>query len=195
MKSRGSRAVAAPQGAPRYIEIQTPPNSKTVYEIYRSYLMHEDDLVHQRTTWSMAIQGFTVAAVGWVFPPMMQALKEMDFDRGNECKDLIQFFCVLGMGVSFISALGIFAAQTAIRRLEGNWKKHGAHQSDFPRLTGGGSRLALWMGHSLPLALPIFLMVLWFLLLSYVRETAWVLGPIQGLLGHKLPLGHGLPPT
>ena len=44
----------------------------SVYQIYRDYMKHEDDLLNQRTTWLLVIQGFLFATLGvlgeWVFP-------------------------------------------------------------------------------------------------------------------------------
>ncbi len=142
-----------------------------IYDAFRKYLTHEDDLVHQRTTWSITIQSFSIAAVGWVFTAMMSEINGNNSYRAYECNRLIQFFCVLGVGVSLISAGGIFAAQRAIHRLETDWNKQSAnspYQGYLPKLSGGGSRLALWMGHALPLFLPIFLMCLWIILWVYM---------------------------
>ena len=48
--------------------------ANTVYTAYRSYVVHEDDLVHQRTTWSIAIQTFAVATFGLIYQRQLDAL-------------------------------------------------------------------------------------------------------------------------
>jgi hypothetical protein len=147
-----------------------------VYDQFRKYLTHEDDLVNQRTTWAITIQSFSLAAVGWVFSALTADMNARNYYRAIQAVHLIQFFCALGIGVSIISAGGIAAAQTAIRRLEMNWGcvvARSPYKAYFPMLAGGGSRRALWMGHAMPLALPVFLVLLWILLLTYITGFLW----------------------
>jgi hypothetical protein len=147
-----------------------------VYDQFRKYLTHEDDLVNQRTTWAITIQSFSLAAVGWIFPALTANMNAKNYLAAMHSVHLIQFFCTLGVGVCIISACGIFAAQTAIRGLEANWTNvvaRSPYSEYFPMLAGGGSRHALWMGHSVPLALPIFLMVLWMVLFTYITGFLW----------------------
>jgi hypothetical protein len=97
----------------------------------------------------------------------------------QECRHLVQFFCVLGIGVSLISAGGIIAAETAIARLEAEWTRQSAnslYRGQLPALTGGGNRSARLMGHSLPLALPLFLIILWAMLMGYIY-----ISPLNGM--------------
>jgi len=40
-----------------------PPGLKRLYEIYRDYIKHEDDLINHRSTWHLLIQGFLFATL------------------------------------------------------------------------------------------------------------------------------------
>lgn len=40
------------------------PKVEKLYQIYRDYLIHEDDLMNQRSTWHLLIQGFLFATFG-----------------------------------------------------------------------------------------------------------------------------------
>jgi hypothetical protein len=161
-----AQADPQPPGAPLNLQ-----DYLGLYDAYRKYLVHEDDLINQRTSWTVAIQSFSIAAVGWVFTAMINPSNGADPYVVQECKRLIQFFCALGIGVSLISAGGILAAESAISRLEGEWSKQAAdspYHRYLPPLTGAGNRSARLMGHALPLSLPLFLMTLWALLLIYI---------------------------
>jgi hypothetical protein len=164
-------------------------HAAALYTAYRNYLSHEDDLIHQRTTWSITIQSFTIATFGLTFQKKMEILARTDPGAaGNAAAGLAgvitqydHFLIALagfGLGVALISGASVFAAQKAIRRLIVLWQSCCSRNSathDFPLLTGGGSRTAHHLGHMLPLALPVFFVLFWTLIALYI----WVDGPAR----------------
>lgn len=151
-----------------------------VYEMYRAYIVHEDDVVNQRTTWSITIQFFTIATLGFSYQKRMEIVSNFcinhiqtpfvhdfltRFDR------FMMILAVFGCAVSFISGLSAYAAQRAIKSIRASWKatssKHTEYQI-FPALTGGGDRQAHILGHLWALVLPIFFVVFWIGTISYL---------------------------
>jgi hypothetical protein len=124
-----------------------------VYSAFRGYVVHEDDLVHQRTTWSIAIQTFAVATFGLIFQRTMEAIAALGgptppVDLLNLVADRYRFILLLvagfGLGVSLISGIAVYAAQKAISRLQRVWvEKHFNIDpicDKFPPLTGGAAK-------------------------------------------------------
>jgi hypothetical protein len=159
--------------------------ANTVYTAYRSYVVHEDDLVHQWTTWSIAIQTFAVATFGLIYQRQLDALVALSGPGSHltpELTDLLinQYRAVLflvasfGLGVSAISGVAVYAAQRSIKHLEHRWYREHARDASichkFPQLTGGGNRIALLLGHCLPLGLPVFFVIFWVITIIYVAH-------------------------
>lgn len=147
-------------------------HSVSMYTVYRGYLVHEDDLVHQRTTWSITIQGFLIVAFGLAFSNRMKIfgvqpgtgsqLAALDRQYTSE----IIVLAILGIGVSLICLLAVLAAQRAIDGLRRNWAQwYRARPGlpDYPDLTGGGDGWATFLGHQLPVCLQGFFALFWML--------------------------------
>ena len=153
-----------------------------LYTAFRAYLSHEDDLIHQRTTWSITIQSFVIATFGFTFQKQMEIVAKQSEPASSSLKAelsnvLAQYdhflvaLAVFGLTVAVISGAAVYAAQSAITRLVTLWQGH--HDREpccrrFPLLTGGGSRIAHVLGHSLPLALPLFFVLFWLTTAVYV---------------------------
>lgn len=54
-----------------------------VYEIYRSYVVHEDDLISQRTNWLITVQSFLIATFGFSYQKKFEV-----FSKFKECKNI-----------------------------------------------------------------------------------------------------------
>ena len=154
---------------PVTLELQ---QSVSMYTVYRQYLVHEDDLVHQRTTWSITIQGFLIVAFGLAFqnkvkifemPPVVTSTFAPPLlDRQYSAEIFI--LAILGIGVSLICLLAVLAAQRAINGLRRSWASwHRRHQGlpDYPDLAGGGDWCATLLGHQLPVCLQAFFAGFW----------------------------------
>jgi hypothetical protein len=119
--------------------IITVDQSIQIYTVFRQYLIHEDDLINQRTTWSLNIQAFIIVAFGLAFQNSINVAHDRLSD--HEYGILILALATLDAGVSLICLISVRAAQIAIRGLcakSREWDKTHPRSPGYPPLTGGG---------------------------------------------------------
>ncbi len=90
------------------------------FELLRSRIEHEDQLVNHRLGWMLAFTGFLFTAYSLSFAPAVNLLRVPD-DQGQQItliKEQIRWlrlvFAITGVGVSFAALVGIMAANRAI---------------------------------------------------------------------------------
>lgn len=145
------------------------PNSferlTTLYNIYRDYMKHEDDLLNQRTTWLLVIQGFLFATVGVLGEWPLQ----LGVDRlGHERLFLVYVLGGVGFVVGLVALLGIVAASDAIDELRRKWDLIRVHYDgweDLPEIAGGGDPTAHQRGKWPPRLIPASILLAWSLVL------------------------------
>jgi hypothetical protein len=137
-----------------------------LYKVYRDYMKHEDDLLNQRTTWLLVIQGFlfaTLAVLGeWVSPkdPLSDLLR-------TERLYLIYVLVGVGIFIAVAAFISILAANEAIDSLQEKWEKelrehYRAEDWDlFPEIAGGGHKKAKARGKTPALAIPCIVSLAW----------------------------------
>jgi hypothetical protein len=137
-----------------------------LYKVYRDYMKHEDDLLNQRTTWLLVIQGFlfaTLAVLGeWVSPkdPLSDLLR-------TERLYLIYVLVFVGILIAVAAFISILAANKAIDSLQKKWEKelkqyYRAEDWDlFPGIAGGGHKKAKAWGKTPALAIPCIVALAW----------------------------------
>jgi hypothetical protein len=160
-------------------------HANNVYRAYRDYIVHEDDLVNQRTTWSITIQAFVIAIFGLTYQKKMESIVSfygLDDKTTNYTLELlnklvIQFdqflliIAIFGLVVASISGAAVYAAQRAIRFVSLKWTSECSGKqvfSQFPSLTGGGNAFSTRLGHVFPLVLPLFLVGFWLFVVLYI---------------------------
>jgi hypothetical protein len=111
--------------------------------LYRNYLEHEDDLIHQRLNWMLVLQGFFFAAFA-----------------SNHSSPLCNIIPILGYLIALLSLLGVHVARQAIERLEAKWNEQQCC-SYFPKITGGGTLHVKELDSPLPYGIPIVLCLGW----------------------------------
>jgi hypothetical protein len=65
---------------PQLKDRQTPKSPLSLHEFYtilRHYVQHEDELIHQRTSWNWGIQGFLFTAFAISIQKMMDASEKL----------------------------------------------------------------------------------------------------------------------
>jgi hypothetical protein len=100
-----------------------------LYTILRDYVHHEDELIHQRTSWNWGIQGFLFTAYAISIQKVMDASEKFapagigveKIYGERQLEYLIWFIPIVGILVSYFSLNGIRAADKSIRSLAGKW--------------------------------------------------------------------------
>lgn len=155
-----------------------------LYERFRGYVIHEDNLINHRTTWLVLIQSFLVASYGFAisrkFSGFANIVPEVSSARVHETVDQIDRFLlvisVVGIFTAAISFLSIFAARLSISNLSKKFTSVDGFVTDpinYPSITGGGSRWATFLGFSTPLAIPFLLMGIWVYMLKVTVEFSF----------------------
>jgi hypothetical protein len=157
-----------------------------LYRLYRSYLEHEDELIHQRQTWSLTIQGFLFATFGFSVQKLAEIQSRLVTDPAcsgltlEKCvakfpndiglEALVHILPFVGFGVSLFAWLSIEAARMAIEQLRNSWKSYRSNNGGLPNLpmiVGGGSRTAKVFGFFAPRLISFVFMGAWWYLLLY----------------------------
>lgn len=162
-------------------------HANNLYTAHRDYIVHEDDLVNQRTTWAITIESFVIAIFGLAYQKKMEGLLAffgLDEDKKSFSVEVMKTFdhvfdqflimiAVFGLIVAMISGVAVYAAQRAIKVLGEHWEAECSTTplcGRFPPLTGGGNKLSTRLGHTFPLILPIFFVAFWLFTIIFI---AW----------------------
>lgn len=154
-----------------------------LYNIYRNYVEHEDDLINNRVGWFIQLHSFLIASYGIVFAALISTF----FVQGTPLVPPIGpqgVACGLLIGIAFIGSASAFsatqsitAANDAIQELNRRWKilfEQRGGGLNLPGLTGGGHPGSTARGARFQLVLPRVLVVLWFISFS-VPAAFWLM--------------------
>jgi hypothetical protein len=171
-----------------------------MYELFRSYVKHEDTLIDHRTTWLIYIQSFLLATFGFSYQKKFEVYANAC--SGRNATDLVKagcnaadqlrqtmgklphqynvfllVMCIVGVGVSIASWVSIRAAVSALSSLDEKWEKNAFDEAEraqlafLPFITGGAHPRAAWLGKLLPQLLPAFFTILWVLAIAWARRA------------------------
>lgn len=149
-----------------------PAEVRNLHEIYRDYVKNEAELISQRSTWHLVIQGFlfgTLGVIGEWQPPVPTGDK-LQFERYF----LVYVLVFIGIAIAIIAKLSLNAAHIAIDALCKKWRKivglQPAGWSLLPHIAGGGSALAEGRGKIASLHIPTCIIIAW--VLVFILATA-----------------------
>lgn len=155
------------------MELKRNEDAEKIFAIYRDYIEHEDELIHQRSTSLITIQSFILATFGFTYQKKYEVaakiLVEKDkkpIDLGsinNEYNGFLLALALVGVATSFIAWRSVRAAKHALEALSILWSEH-AKSLDvkyLPEITGGGNGSASKDGISLATWAPLFLLGFW----------------------------------
>ena len=147
-----------------------------LFEIYRDYMKHEDNLINFRVTWFMALQAAMFAAYGFLAQdvfrsgafkygdglfPLMHGLQPF---RPSPWLAVVVLLCVFGMMSSVISLFSVRAASRAMKALSRRWRDtvlQGREYEPLPDVMGAGDRRAVVLGWLFAHALPVASLMVW----------------------------------
>lgn len=146
-----------------------------MYGIYISYIRHENELLHHRTTWFLAIQTALGAAIGFVFRKYFQisAAYALSPDMVPplaviEAAAMWLACCFFGGFTSWNAYVSIKAAQKAQDKIEWLWETSFTEQerAEFPDMMGGKSSHKAKNGGRLARMLSAVITGFWITLLA-----------------------------
>lgn len=119
---------------------------------------HEDELIHQRTTWLLTAQGVLGAAFGFVKYRIAELAfripgEKPEFDYAHYIETLGRFAAAL-VAIGVLSALVTFVGILAAKKAQGRLREiYGTHMGISPRTTS--------LGHAVSLSTPVLCVVAW----------------------------------
>lgn len=132
------------------------------YEIIRSQIEHEDNLINQRLSWFVAAQAFLFSAYAILLnaPPRVRL---EGFARQQE----ILFFLIplVAIGVSILIYITVIAAMLATANLRRLLKTHMNEKASALLPPVQGYRQTLLLGQASPLLIPLLFLISWIVLL------------------------------
>jgi hypothetical protein len=173
-----------------------------LYKTFRAYLEHEDDLINQRSTWHLLIQGFLFATFGalgeWTPQPDRYLYDHRFF--------IVGIVAAMGLSIALSARRSISAADRSLTSLRDKWddakiaaKIPAALDDAFPPLAGGGSDHALQWGKLPALIIPVIIAIAWAILLGldiYVGTRPSVIpAPQQQTVNADTPAASTTPPA
>ncbi len=139
-------------------------DAKQIYDLYRDYVKHEDELINRRLSWNLTLQGFLFAAYGVSF----QVLSNTTADPAIRVhlRLLPCVFAVVGCLVATLVLMSILAAQSSIDGLKIRWRSPSSHIEDnvlemLPELTGAGQHFANYWGKLSQVGIPNVIIIAW----------------------------------
>jgi len=169
--------------------LQRDEELDSVYKIHRDYIAHEDNLIHQRTSWMITIQSFLIATFGLSYQKRYEFIAQYyAANKKMPCfppidSDYTIFLislCCIGAGTALATLFSVYAAIRALRRVRNNWRDLVGqwHPRYLPGITGGGDRIASKHGITLSIWVPAFFLAIWIAALSYLVHLR-IVGEIQ----------------
>jgi hypothetical protein len=130
------------------------------YQIIRSQIEHEDNLINQRLSWFVASQAFLFSAYAILLNAPSQ-VREEGFATQRE----ILFFLIplVAIGVSILIYITVIAAMLAMANLRRLLKTHLDDSALLPPVQG--YRQTFLLGQATPILIPFLFMISWIVLL------------------------------
>jgi hypothetical protein len=139
------------------------PQLDSYYRLARAQIEHEDDLIVQRMSWSIASQSFLFTAYAIVLNGA-SAPHSPPFDRTYEL--LQRFIPILGAATSLLIFVAIWAGIRAMANLRREFQKQAGKGMGDALPPIHGADLTRRLGLAAPVFLPLLFLLLWLILLS-----------------------------
>jgi hypothetical protein len=130
------------------------------YQMIRSQIEHEDNLINQRVSWFVTAQAFLFTAYAIVLNASPQ-VRLQSFATQQEI--LFSLIPVVAIGVSILIYITIIAAMLAMANLRRMVKDHVDDSTLLPPVQG--YRQTFFLGQATPILIPFLFMISWIVLL------------------------------
>lgn len=159
----------------------TPDRISTLeyFTLFRQYRMREQELLNQRVTWSLAIQGLLFVAQGLCLSKLaeLESGEYMaDVTRATrsvaQLKDLLKVLPIAGLVLSAGVFLSIIGAMLSLNRLRKAWRDHveGRLPLYVPSPEAAGSTAAVRLGLFAPSLIQAMFAGAWLYILLRARR-------------------------
>jgi hypothetical protein len=132
------------------------------YQIIRSQIEHEDNLINQRLSWFVAAQAFLFSAYAILLNAPSQ-VRLQSFATQQEI--LFSLIPLVAIGVSILIYITVFAAMLATANLRRLLKTDMSEKDSALLPPVQGYRQTLLLGQASPLLMPFLFLVGWIVLL------------------------------
>jgi hypothetical protein len=133
-------------------------DDRALYDIVRSEIKHEDDLIGQRVSWFTASQAFLLTALAIAH----QGKTTLPTTSNNALFPLVP---IVALCSSVLIFCGVVAGIAALAQWRARLRMLAARYPDLPRLAN--DRWIVVLGWSAPLVLPLVFIVAWVYLLAH----------------------------
>ena len=129
-----------------------------LYDVIRSEIRHEDDLIGQRVSWFTASQAFLLTALAIAH----QGKATLPTAENNHLVPLVP---IVALASSILIFCGVLAGIAALSQWRARLHLLASRYPDLPRLTS--DRWIITLGWSAPIVLPLVFIVAWTYLLVH----------------------------
>src|SRR5918998_3991634 len=128
------------------------------YQLIRSQIEHEDNLINQRLSWFVAAQAFLFSAYAILLnaPPQVRSQK---FATQQEI--LFSLIPLVAIGASILTYITVIAAMLAMANLRRLLERHMNEEESALLPPVQGYRQTLLLGQASPILMPFLFMVSW----------------------------------
>ena len=132
------------------------------YQIIRSQIEHEDNLINQRLSWFVAAQAFLFSA----YAILLNAPSQVRLQSFATQQEILFFLIPLvAIGVSILIYITVIAAMSATANLRRLLKSHMNEKDNALLPPVQGYRQTLLLGQASPILIPFLFMTSWIVLL------------------------------
>jgi hypothetical protein len=131
------------------------------YQIIRSQIEHEDNLINQRLSWFVAAQAFLFSA----YAILLNAPAQVRLQRfATQQEILLSLIPLVAIAVSILIYITVIAALLAMANLRRLLKNHMEDSALLPPVQG--YRQTFLLGQATPILIPFVFMSSWIVLLT-----------------------------
>ena len=132
------------------------------YQIIRSQIEHEDNLINQRLSWFLAAQAFLFSA----YAILLNAPSQVRLQRfATQQEILFTLIPLVAIGASILIYVTVFAAMLAMANLRRLLEGHMNEEESALLPPVQGYRQTLLLGQASPILIPFLFMISWIVLL------------------------------
>jgi hypothetical protein len=131
------------------------------YQIIRSQIEHEDNLINQRLSWFVAAQAFLFSA----YAILLNAPSQVRQEFATQQEILFFLIPLVAIGVSILIYITVIAAMLAMANLRRLLESHLKEEESALLPPVQGYRQTLLLGQASPVLIPFLFMISWIVLL------------------------------